>query len=276
MPYTNIELVRKHLQESEQSTGQIENHLIRPDGLTAVQLPHAGIVDGSEKVKGKEQIAPARETISLAGEASSLSRGDLIAESVVIASDSSLTQIFTENIDYTVNYTSGGITRIPTGLIQSGQDVSVWYYHYKIFEKGIDYLISYQNGTITRVDGGSIEDGQMLWIDYEIESGLFSDDVITNAVVEASAQLDSRIDETLAESVISVLTIAETYLAVSILTQIRALDVLQSSSLSSANKGNVSTRFLEVSSRYRNDFEDMIRPYLRPATRLSGPVRSSR
>jgi len=137
----------------------------------------------------------------------------------------------------------------------------------------VDYLLSYQNGELTRINTGSIEDGQTLWIDYEIESGLFSDETITSAIIEASAQLDNRIDTPAEGDAVSVLAVAETYLAVSILTQIRALDILQSDSLSASNKSNISSSLLDISGRYRQSFEDLIRPYAKKGSWLSGPTR---
>jgi hypothetical protein len=274
MPYTNIELVRKHLTESERTTGVVEDQPVKFDAGSVVRLPHAGIVEDSERVKGKEQLAPTQETITLANDAVALNRENLIPESAVVALDSSLATIYTENVDYTVDYAAGQIRRIDSGAITSGSQITVWYYAYTAYEKGVDYAISHQNGELTRIDGGKIEVGQSLWVDYEIESGLFSDDVITNAILEASAQIDARIDN--AEDAVSILTIAETYLAVAILTQIRALETLQSTVLSAVNRGNISTRLIEVSARYRAEYEDMIRPYLMPASGLCGPVKSTR
>jgi hypothetical protein len=45
MAYTNIELVRKHLQESVRSEGKVENHRVELSGVETVVLPHAGLID---------------------------------------------------------------------------------------------------------------------------------------------------------------------------------------------------------------------------------------
>ncbi len=275
MAYTNIELVRKHLQESVRTGGKIEDHRIRLIGLDAVLMPHSGLIADSEKVKGKEQIAPVSEIITLADEAESLEKSDLLAECVVVARDNSLTEIYTENVDFVVDYSEGTVRRMANGRIESGQAVAIWYYHFTIYERNIDYLISYQNGEVTRLEDGGIADGQIIRVDYEIESGLFADDVITNAILEASAQVGHRIDSSVADDALSMLIIAETYLTVSILTQIRALEIVQSSSLSASTRGNLSSQLLEISNRYRQEYENTIRPYVKAGSALAGPTRSS-
>lgn len=275
MAYTNIELVRKHLQESVRTEGKVENHRVILSGVETVVFPHAGLIAGSERVKGKEQIAPARESVVLYDEPKSLSKSALLPDSVVAAKDSSLTEIYAENVDFVVDYASGTITRMADGNIESGQSVTIWYYYFTLYSKDEDYLISYQNGEVTRLEDGNIADGQIVWIDYEIESGLFADDVITNAIIEASTQLDDRIESGVVDDATSVLTIAETYLTVSILTQIRALEIIQSSALSASSRAGLSSQLLEISNRYRQEYDDIIKPFLKTGSRLSGPTRST-
>lgn len=275
MAYTNIELVRKHLQESVRTEGKVENHRVILSGVETVVFPHAGLIAGSERVKGKEQIAPARESVVLYDEPKSLSKSALLPDSVVAAKDSSLTEIYAENVDFVVDYASGTITRMADGNIESGQSVTLWYYYFTLYSKDEDYLISYQNGEVTRLEDGNIADGQIVWIDYEIESGLFADDVITNAIIEASTQLEDRIDSNVVDDATSVLTIAETYLTVSILTQIRALEIIQSSALSASSRAGLSSQLLEISNRYRQEYDDIIKPFLKTGSRLSGPTRST-
>jgi hypothetical protein len=206
-------------------------------------------------------------------EPKSLNESALLPETVVAAKDSSLTVIYTENVDFVVDYASGTITRIADGDIESGQSVTVWYYYFTLYSKDEDYLISYQNGEVTRIEGGKIADNQIVWIDYEIESGLFADDVITNAIIEASTQLEDRIDSGAADDATSVLTIAETYLTVSILTRIRALEITQSSALSASSRAGLSSQLLEISNRYRQEYDEIIKPFLKTGSRLSGPTR---
>lgn len=273
MAYTNIELVRKHLQESIRAETEVENHRIELFGLDPVLLPHCGLIIDSEKVKGKQLLVPHSESITLNDEPGSLGRTDLLSDSVVVAKDTSLTDIYTENLDFLVDYAAGTVRRIAGGRIESGQTVAIWYYGYTIYEKNSDYIISYQSGEVTRLENGRIADGQLVWIDYEIESGLFADDVIANAILEASAQLEQRIDSTYADDAPAMLTIAETYLTVSILTQIRALETVQSSSLMASARGNLSSQLLEISNRYRQEYESVIEPYAKKGSALTGPTR---
>jgi hypothetical protein len=274
MAYTNIELVRKHLQESVRSEGKIEDHRVILQGSDALLLPHAGLISGSEKVKGIDQLVPVSENIVLEDEPEFLDRSCLLPGSVVVAKDNSLTEIIRENIDFVVDYTAGTIRRITDGGVETGQSLVVWYCYFTVYTRNSDYLISYQNGELTRLQDGKIANGQIIWIDYEIESGVFADDVITNAIIEASAQMDSRIDLAAADDATPMLTIAETYLTVSILSQIRAIEIIQSSSLSASSRRGLAAELREISNRYRQQYEDVIKPYLKTGSRLAGPTLS--
>jgi hypothetical protein len=223
MAFTNVDLVKKHIFEKNLGTEKIENLLFQLLGKDYSQLPHTHIQTDSEKVKGKESLSPTEEEISFtSGDRVSLSHSELIPETFVAASDSSLGKIYTENLDYAVDYEDGKITRLSSGSIPSGASVVVWYLFYKIYQKNSDYQIDYLNGKIKRIQNGAIEDGQWIWIDYQTEFGLLSDEVTSVAITEANDRILKSIDPSFHNSTDQSLVTAETYLAVSNLCNIKA------------------------------------------------------
>jgi hypothetical protein len=229
MAFTNIALVRKHIFQYHLGTERIENSPCQLIGIGWIQLPHISILSDSEKVKGKEQFSPTKEEVTLTAEEwVNLSHSELIFESVVVASDSSLGQIYVENLDYSIDYDQGKIKRNASGNISDTTKVAVWYLFYRVYAKGSDYQIDYSNGEIKRVQSGVIEDGQWVLIDYKVEYGSLSDEIISNAISEANAQVLKFIDSSYYHSTEQSLVTAETYLAVSILCGIKAAEALNS------------------------------------------------
>lgn len=227
MAFTNIALVRKHISQYDLGTERIENLPCQLTGADWIQLPHISISDSSEKVKAKEQFSPTEEEIHLTGEEwSSLSHSELVLDSVVVASDSSLGKIFVENTDYSVDYEEGKIKRQASGEIPDGAEVVAWYLFYKIYQRDSDYQIDYQEGKIKRITSGSIGDGQWVVIDYVVEYGCLSDEIISNAILEANDQVLKLIDPGYHSSTEQSLVTAETYLAVSILCGIKGAESL--------------------------------------------------
>ncbi len=276
MAYTNPELVRKHLHETTRSSSGIELHRMKLTGTLPLSLPHAGLVEDSERVMTKEQLAPEMEVTTLHDDDVSLTRANLVPESVVVAKDSSMGAIYKENTDYVVDCANGRLRRVTGGAIASGQMVVIWYDFFTLFARGEDYAISYQNGEITRLDEGVIADGQEIFISYQIESGVFSDEIIANAILEASVLLDGRLEQPVVDDAVRAVTVAETYLAVSILMQIKATEALRSSVYSTASRSATSSSLLDLSTKYRRDCEEIIAPYAKKSARMASPVRTAR
>jgi len=274
MSYTNVELVKKHLMQIERTLSDVNGHQVVFADSDSVELPHSAISKDSEIVKGVEQTAPFSEAVTFDEDEKALSKSHILSDSVVVSSDSSLGRIFTENVDYTIDYESGSIVRISTGGIEADAEVTVWYFAYTIYDRNADYAISCENGILTRIAEGRIESGQIVYIDYSIEAGVFTDETISRAIGEASVQMSLLVDDGKAETASPSLSVAETYLAVAILTQIRALEAVQSPSLTSSARSSVSSALLQLSNRYREEFQQMIKPNLRHQASLAGPYRS--
>lgn len=275
MAFTNIDLVKKHILEHELGTVSKENVPCRLMGETAFQLPNILVLAGSEKVKAKEQNIPTQETISFASsDTVQLAHQQLIPDTVVIASDSSLGEIYLENVDYSIEYDNGRITRIPSGSISQATSVVTWYLYFRIYTRHTDYQIDYTKGQIKRKSSGEIEDGQWVLVDYTVEFALLSDEVMENSIKEANDQILQYIDSSYANSTDQSLVTAETYLVVSILCNIKAMEAMtqnvgagtggQAHSLSlawSKMSGIYRDQAYELLKRFRKDPGGLCSPY---------------
>jgi hypothetical protein len=227
MPFTTKEIVRKHILEHHLGTGSIENEPVSLTGEDRVGLQRRLILKDSERVKGKEQLEPAEEAVDFtSADIFELSHSELIPETVVLAADSSLGAIYVENVDYSIDYDSGKVRRIDSGSIAQGSSAVIWYLFYRLYQKGVDYDFDYQKGQIRRRSSGAIESGQRVLVDYTTEFGDLDDDAVENAITEANEQVIAYIDSSYKNSADRSLVIAETYVAVSIICRIRAMEAV--------------------------------------------------
>lgn len=251
MAFTNIALVRKHILEYQLGTETIENSPFQLTGADWIQLPHISISAGSEKVKAKEQFSPTKDEVKLSSEEwVNLLHSELILDSVVVASDSSLGKIYVENLDYSIDYEEGKIKSIASGDIPDNVNVVVWYYFYKIYQKDSNYQIDCSNGKIRRIPSGEIEDGQWVLVDYKVEYGFLSDEIISNSILEANAQVLKLVDLSYHSSTEQSLVTAETYLAVSILCGIKVVEATNAR-ISGSSAGASFSAWENMSNSYR-------------------------
>ncbi len=264
MGFTNIDLVKRHILEHELGTVSKENVACRLEGETPFQLPHVLLLPGSEKVKAKEQNVPTCETISFASfDTVQLAHQELIFDTVVVANDSSLGEIYVENVDYSIDYDSGTITRISTGSIPTASSVVIWYLYFRIYTKDTDYQIDYVKGQIKRLASGDIEDGQWVLVDYTVEFALLSDKVIENAIKEANDQILQYIDSSYANSTDQSLVTAETYLTVSILCNIKAMEAMTQNIVSGTGwqAHSLSLAWSKMSGTYRDQAYGLLKRF---------------
>lgn len=258
MPYTTKEIVRKHILEHHIGSTIVIDEAMQLLANDAANLQNRAILSSSESVKAKEQNQPAQEIVSFAGgDTAILSHSKLISDSVVVSSDSSLGKIYIENIDYGIDYAAGNIRRIADGSIPVGGSIVIWYLYFRVFQRGIDYDIDYQRGTLKRRSSGDIESGQWVFVDYTTEYGSIDDEAIENAIAEANEQLITFIDEAFRDSTDRSLITAETYLTVSIVCRIRAMESISPSRGKDASS-NDALSWRALSDMYRKEAYDIL------------------
>lgn len=217
MSLTSISQIRNHLYRINVGEGEIRNRAVRMTTQEYSGLPHGHIVSVSETVKALVNTIPFSESVILGDGPAALSHQQLAANTVVCASDSSLSYLYQENLDYTVDYADGTISRMDDGAIPVDTEVVVWYLHYHIYQRGVDYFIDYERGRLRRVGSGNIEEGQEVLVDYRLGSSEFSDDEIDQCITEAEADIMRTIDAVYRDSTDPALQTAATCLTLSFL-----------------------------------------------------------
>lgn len=267
MPFTNIELIRKHLSESTAVREFYRDVPVELSGTSPMALVHSQLKEGSVVIKGKEIGSPKATIVTLDSLPAFLGTQNIIPESVVVASDTSLGFIYTEHVDYHVDYVAGTIERVDSGAIPDNANVAVWFYAYRLYQPSADYAVDHQRGTVRRLSGGNIEDGQTVFIDYETQSSLLDEDQINNAINEANDLLMNLIDTQYRESSEQSLVTAETYLAMSVLCRIKSLQALQQPSGATAAKS-----WQEMGIHYEVDALKLLTRFAAKPGQLNTPV----
>ena len=261
MPFTNAQLVRKHLIEHSVAGQAVENFSLKLTGTTPAKLPGAPVLSGSDKIKGKEEETPRQGTVLLTLAGVQLQSTDLIPESVVAASDSSLGTIYVEQVDFAVDYPAGKVRRLPGGALTSDAAVTVWYVPFRVYTRNTDYKIDYGRGELSRLASGVIEDGQTVYVDFKLDPAFLGEEIIENAVAEAEAQVVSRIDAAYLDSSDPGLSAGATYLAVSILAHIKSLESMQAGMPSH----QLSRSWAIMSNFYRRRAQEFLAPFAKKA-----------
>jgi hypothetical protein len=190
----------------------------------------------------------------------------------VVAGDSSLGKIYIENVDYHIDYDDGSISRITSGAIPQGATVIIWYLYYRVYEKGIDYDFDYQQGRVKRRSGGAIESGQWAKADYTAEYSSLDDDAIVNAISEANSRILDFIDTVHQDSNDKLLVAAETYLAVSIICGIRAMESISPSRGKTESSDAMS--WTALSDMYKKEAYNILSKYAGPGGNLNAPSKA--
>jgi hypothetical protein len=267
VPFTNIDKVKQHLSESGVGQDTFQDVAVHLVGVAPASLGAAHVRAGSLVVKSKEIGKPQQRAVSFSSDQISLTDQNLIPDSVVVASDTSLGKIYTENLDYGVDYPTGMLQRLATGAIANGASVSVWYYRYDLHKEGEDYSVNLSLGTIRRIAGGAIEDGQVVFVDFQTEGGVFAESQIAQAIGEADARVLQLIDSKYHNSMDQTLVSAETYLAVAVLCRMKAIN-----SLSPANAtGDNAPNWLALAQQYESEGLELLVRYNPARPTLSAP-----
>lgn len=273
MAFTTVEIVKKHILDYHLGSTGIENESVRLQGTDWIQLEKHSIFENSERIKGKEQTEPTREDISFASaEVQNLYHSELILDTVVAASDSSLGTVYVENVDYHVDYDAGEIVRLKGGSIPQGATISVWYLYYRVYEKGVDYDIDCLRGRIRRRSSGAIESDQWILADYTAEYGALDDEAIENAISEADSRILDFIDSIHQDSNNRLLVMAETYLAVSIICRIRAMESISPSRGKTESTDAMS--WTALSDMYKKEAYTILAGFAGPFENLNSPSKA--
>ena len=270
MSFTTIELVKKHLTDYRLGTKRIENEpfLMPASGYSNLQF--GNIEKDTDRVKARELNTPFSEDLMFdITDKTSLAHSEIIADTVVTASNSSMGEIYTENVDFSIDYDNGTITRIPDGAIPPVSSFTIWYQYYRVYERSVDYFIDYTDGKISLAPSGSIEAGQLVYVDYISMYGNITDESIDNSIIEAAEKVLSVIDPIYQTSEDQALTTAETYLTLAIICRIKAIEAAgRPEQTTSGFRGDF---WAKLSNSYTIEGFKILEHYARPVNSLASP-----
>ena len=269
MPFTSPDLVRAHIANANFGEAEVREVPAILNGTTPAQLPHAGLTAGAI-VKSKRANTPASESATLTTGWIVLNHAQLIADTVVIANNSSLGLVYTENIDFVVDYAGGRVRRIESGAISNGQTVSIWYGHFHIYTEGDDYAINALSGQLTRKSTGDIADGQQVLVDYTVSLGSVSDTIIDQAIAESGEAVLTIISEANHESPSPGIVIGATHMAVAQLARMRAATLLADSTINASVARAAAQLWLEIASQYDRSAHTFLARFANPISPRHG------
>jgi len=228
MSYTNVELLSHHLISAFPVERLVRDQVVVLEGADYQSFFGGAVEDSSLRVKSIQDHQPTRQSVTLSGGETVLASGPLVPGSVVVASDSSLGTIYTENVDYVVRYGDGQLIVKDDGLLSPGMTVTAWFLPYTLYDLGSDYSADANRGEIRRLSSGAIADGERVFIDYSPRYDSFDQAVLENAVAEANGTIEREVDPDRQFGADPALQAAATYRALAVVCRTAATRELSS------------------------------------------------
>lgn len=198
MSLTDLATIKKLIQAEEVSIPNVFNERIVVNLFEDNQLQHTNIDIDSESVKIIRQATPSADSnnpITLTSSTPiNLDSQKIVWDTVTVSADLGLTTIYTENLDYIIDYFNGIITRSTIGSsIVSGSSIYVWYLPFTVLNNGSDYNFNYDNGTLNRRAGTTIPQSATLFVDYSHSQSTVTDLAIYESIAQAEAFIEPRL-----------------------------------------------------------------------------------
>lgn len=260
MSYAAIEQVRAHLVDNRPMSDVVYNQTIIFADNKWVRF-FAGAVDAdSIVIKGRRARTPVRTSVTLAAAPVSIGATHLESGTVVVASDSSLGTVFTENVDFTVDYTKGEIAVREGGGLSVGDTITLWYTPFEPFVGGTDFQLDADHGSVRRLVSGRIAPGETALIDYRPVHASFSDAIVETAVSEANAVIERTVDPKREFGADPTLALAATYRALAIICRTAASRALSAPS----GSDRIAIAWMKLAEDYSTRSESFLNEF-RPA-----------
>jgi len=228
MSYTNTELVRHHLATEFPIRDQVYDQIVVFNSDDYISFFSGAVDESLLIVKSIQTNESEQKKIILGSGANAVDSFPLQRGSVVVASDSSLGTIYTENIDYIIDYNDSQLYIKDDGDLASGDTITVWFRKYVLYVNNTDFQVDDENGKIRRMSGGDIAINETVLIDYTPVYKSHTEEVLNNAVLEANSLIENEIDPDQIYGADPVLQAAATYRALEIICQTAAARELSS------------------------------------------------
>lgn len=268
MSYTNAELVKSLLVQAMPQLDRLFDQPLILTGTDAVRFFSGSIDEETVRVKSLQTNQLAHSRITLQAGRNSLHSQPLVVGSVVVASDSSLGRIYTENNDYIIDYSAADLI-IKGSVLTVGQTVSVWLAAYELYNSGSDYSLNANTGELTRVSSGDIADGETVYLDYTPGSNLYTDASIKQAVLMANGMVERKVDPDKSFGADPTLESAATFRALEIICRTAAVRDLSLY----GNRSRISSGWLELAASFAADSDRLIEAFRPPFDEPTAPTK---
>jgi hypothetical protein len=269
MSYTTANQVQQYLAESTPRMQRVCNQRLTLQGDDYNVFFNGSVDDSDVVAKSIQSNSLTRLSCLLADGGCLLSALPLVAGSVVVASDSSLGRVFTENYDYIIDYPSGKILVKAGGSLAAGQTVCVWFKSYTLYQLGTDYQLRPDRGEIRRLSGGNIASGEEISLDYTPISNVYNETIVTNAVIMANGLVEREVDPDGAFGADPTLQAAATFRALEIICQTSAVRVLSRANGQDRNSGD----WIKLAEAFARRAEQLLRGFHPPFNSPTAPKR---
>ncbi|MFQ6008093.1 MAG: hypothetical protein ACE5K8_03990 [Candidatus Zixiibacteriota bacterium] len=270
MSYTNIELVKHHLVSDFPAQERIQDQTVVLEGGDYVTFFNGAVEESSVTIKSIQSNELTRATVTLGSGRTSLASSPLVRSSVVVASDSSLGTIYTENVDYIIDYAEADLIIKSGGSLSAGQTVTVWFLTYFVYAVGSDYQVDADSGRLKRLGSGAIASGETVHLDYSPVYKSFNEEMLNNAVLEANGLIEKEVDPDGQFGADPVLQASATYRALEIIC--RAAAARELSSLRGEDRTAVA--WMKLAEAYAERSDRLLRLFRPPYTGPTAPVHS--
>ena len=270
MAYTNIELLRQHLEFTQPVSHRISDQQLQILDDSYVRFYNGSIQKKSVTVKNIQSTVQAKFSLTVGMTKQQFSSVPLVPGSLLVTTDSSLGTIYKENIDFIINYSEGTFTAIDTGALTDGMQLILFAVPYTVYNENQDYRINYDTGSIQRIISGNILPGETVFLDYLPLNSSHSDALLNNAVLEANAIIEMTVDPNRQFGANIVLQTAATYQAMEILCRASAARELASGT----KDDRTAAVWIKLSELYLTRSRNLIESFVEPFKGPSAPTHS--
>ena len=270
MSYTTVERVRTYLIASSPVADRITDLPVTLIDNLPIRFWGCALAAGTLDVKSPRSALPVRQAVLVAENGVLLSSSPIIRGSVVAASDSSLGTVYTENLDYVVDYETATLHRKSGGALTMGQSIVVWYAPMHRYAAGEDSAIDHERAEIRRMSGGEIASGETVYLDFSPVFSGYDDALLASAVNDANRLIEREVDPEAQFGADEGLSSAATF---------KALEIISLSAASrelSNGRGvdRVALAWLKLAESFRERALHLLGSFKAPLTGPSAPTHS--
>jgi hypothetical protein len=267
MSYTSAEQVSSHLAAKSMPAAPVFDLPVPIDSNESIRFSPVATESGSVVVKVPRARVHTRATLILTNPLDFASV-PVVPNSVVVASDSSLGQIFLEPVDYLINARDGRLTLRSGSTLTPGSSVTIWYLPYTVLQESDDYHLDPDASTIRRAPSGNIALTETIFLDFIPQTAHILDEMIQSAVSAANGLIERMVDPDSQFEADPVLGLAATYTALEIVCRSAAARELTFRT----GEDRPARTWMQLAGDYASRAESLITGFRPPVTPLSHPT----